>query len=188
MRQGITYTACFSGLEPRQHELLGIDLGKGVVRRTLLLGALAFVVWDLSVFLTVGFPSIRWLTLYLLPPSLFTVMGAKPSKACDRRTVLAGWVIGVHYQVWGHRPVICGGRVLAHRSEWIPRSARWSRLAPALARNLGEAATARLLGGAGAESVPAAGPAVELEHTVRLYGPDHMVRVAGRGRRKGRSA
>ncbi|MFD6891826.1 hypothetical protein [Streptomyces sp. NPDC059957] len=183
----MTYTGYFSRLEPRQHELLGVDLGKGVVRRTLLLGVVAFVVWDLLVFPLVGFPSIRWLTLYILPPSLFTVMGAKPSKTCDRRTVLAGWVIGAHYQLHGHRPVICGGRVLAHRSEWIPRAARWSRLAPALARNLGEATTARLLGTAGAESVPGAGPAVELAHTVPLYGPDHIVKAAGRGRRKGRS-
>lgn len=187
MRQGMTYTGYFSRLEPRQHELLGIDLGKGIVRRTLLLGVLAFVVWDLFVFLTVGFPSIRWLTLYLLPPSVVTVMGARPSKACDRRTVLAEWVIGAHYQVHGHRPVVCGGRVVAHRSEWIPRSARWERFAPALIRTVGEAATARLLGSAEAESVSAAGPVVELAHTVRLYGPDHIVKAAGRGRRKGRS-
>ncbi|MFD9270931.1 hypothetical protein ACFWB1_26085 [Streptomyces goshikiensis] len=183
----MTYTGYFSRLESRQHELFGVDLGHGISRRTLLLGLIAFTVWDGPVFLAIGFPSVQWLTLYMLPPMVVTVLGAQPSKGCDRRTVLAGWVVGAHYQVFGHRPVICGGRVVAHRSEWIPRTARWERFAPALTRAVGAATTARLLGGAEAESVPACGPAVELAHTVRLYGPDHIVRAAGRGRRKGRS-
>ncbi|MFD8633746.1 hypothetical protein [Streptomyces sp. NPDC059533] len=187
MRQGMTYTSHFSRLEPRQHELLGIDLGQGVLRRTLLLAALAFAVWDGLVFLLIGFPSLRWLTLYLLPPSLVTVLGARPSKACDRRTALAVWVIGAHYQVYGHRPVICGGRVVAHRSEWIPRAARWARYVPALAGAVGAVAASRLLGVGGAEAVPPAGPAVELAHTARLYGPDHMVKVVAPRGRKGRS-
>ncbi|MFD8025784.1 hypothetical protein ACFV6G_35895 [Streptomyces lavendulae] len=185
MREGMTYTGYFSRLESRQHELFGVDLGQGISRRTLLLGLITFTLWDGPLFLLIGFPSVQWLTLYMLPPVVVTVLGAQQSKRCDRRTVLAGWVIGAHYQVHGHRPVICGGRVVAHRSGWIPRSARWERFAPVLTRAVGAATTARLFGAAGADSVPASGPVVELAHTVRLYGPDHMVRAAGRGRRKG---
>lgn len=189
MRQGMTYTGYFNRLEPRQHEIFGVDLGQGISRRTLLLGVLIFTSWDGLLFLTVGFPSVKWLTLYMLPPMIVTVLGAQPSKRCDRRAVLATWVIGAHYQVWGHRPVICGGRVVAHRSEWIPRSARWERHAPALTRAFGSRLAGRLTGGADTEAVPPSGPPVELAHTVRLYGPDHLVKIAaGRGRRKGRTS
>ncbi|NYE44862.1 hypothetical protein [Streptomyces fulvorobeus] len=157
-----------------------------MLRRTMLLGALVFAVWDGFFLLLVGFPSLSWMTLYLLPPALMTVLGAQPSRQCDRRTVLAVWVVGAHYQLLGHRPVICGGRALAHRSEWISRRARWERHAPALTRSLGRAGARRLLGAPGAEDVPPAGPAVGMAHTVRLYGPDHMVKVTRRGRRTGR--
>ncbi|MEW2374243.1 hypothetical protein AB0940_33550 [Streptomyces sp. NPDC006656] len=182
----MTYTGYFTRLEPRQHELFGVDLGQGIARRTLLLGVLTFALWDGLVFLAIGFPSVKWLTLYMLPPVVVTVLGAQPSKRCDRRAVLATWVIGAHYQVWGHRPVICGGRVVAHRSEWIPRPARWERHAPALTRNFGPKLAGRLVGGTDAEAVPPAGPVVELAHTVRLYGPDHMVKIAARRGRKGK--
>ncbi|MGW6865899.1 hypothetical protein [Streptomyces sp. NPDC054901] len=187
MRQGMTYTGYFSRLESRQHELLGVDLGQGVSRRTLLLGLITFTLWDSPLLLAFGIPSVQWLTIYLLPPVVLTVLGAQPSKGCDRRTVLAGWVIGAHYQIHGHRPVIRGGRVVADRSEWIPRPARWARVAPALTRAVGAATAARLLGTAEADAVPPSGPVVELAHTVRLYGPDHIVKAAGRSRRKGRS-
>ncbi|MEV7420677.1 hypothetical protein [Streptomyces sp. NPDC089919] len=188
MRHGITYTGHFT-LEPRQHELFGVDLGQGISRRMLLLATLAFGVWDGLAFLVVGFPGLDWLTLYLLPPLAVTVLGAQPSKACDRRTVLAGWVIAAQYQVSGHRPVIGGGRVVAHRSEWIPRPARWAAHLPALTRAVGAGLAGRLAGAGGAEDVPPSGPAVVLAHRVRLYGPDHMVKVAAAGgrRAKGRS-
>lgn len=185
MREGMTYTRHFM-LEARQHELFGVDLGQGVSRRTMLLGALAFTLWDgigLAVF---GVPSLNWLTAYFLPPLLVTVLGAQPSKRCDRRTVLAGWVIAGQYQVSGHRPVVRGGRAVAHRSEWIPRRDRWERQAPALARTLGAATTERLLGGAAVQDVPPAGPVVEMTATARLYGPDHLLKVAAPGGRKGR--
>ncbi|MFD6879712.1 MULTISPECIES: hypothetical protein [unclassified Streptomyces] len=189
MREGMTYTRHFM-LEARQHELFGVDLGKGVSRRTMLLGVLAFTVWDGIGFAVFGVPSLNWVTAYFLPPLLLTVLGAQPSRACDRRTVLAGWVIAGQYQVTGHRPVVRGGRAVAHRSEWLSRRARWERQVPALSRALGVATTERLLGGSAGQDVPSAGPVVEMTATARLYGPDHMVQkvVAVRGRKaKGRT-
>lgn len=189
MREGMTYTRHFM-LEARQHELFGVDLGQGISRRTMLLGALAFGLWDgigLAVF---GVPSLNWVTVYFLPPVLVTVLGAQPSRRCDRRTVLAGWVIAAQYLVSGHRPVIRGGRVVAHRSEWLPRRTRWERQTPALTRVVGAGLVGRFLGTSrtGEDEVPSAGPVVEMACTVRLYGPDHMVKVAaprGRNRKQG---
>ncbi|MEU8779917.1 hypothetical protein [Streptomyces sp. NPDC048606] len=178
MREGTTYTRHFA-LEARQHELFGVDLGQGIARRTMLLGALAFGLWDGIGIALFGFPSPDWLTVYLLPPLLVTVLGAQPARRCDRRSVLACWVIAGQYQVWGHRPVVRGGRAQVHRSEWIPRAERWARQAPVLTRIVGPRTAGRLLG-----TVPAdpgtAGPAVELGYVVRLYGPDHMVKISGR--------
>ena len=37
-------------IESRQHELFGVDLGEGIPRKVLLIGAIAFVLWAGLVF------------------------------------------------------------------------------------------------------------------------------------------
>jgi hypothetical protein len=173
MRTGRTYTRHFN-VETRQHELLGIDLGEGAPRRALVLGVLLYLGWTGGLLLLFGFPTKVSFTGYVLPPLLVVVYGAQRSRRIDRRWNLACWALGVRYAVLGHRPIICGGRRAAGRSEWLSRRDRWSgRTSEVLAASpLG-----RLLGRTGP---PGTGRAVALQATARLYGPDAVARSYGR--------
>ncbi|MCX5207694.1 hypothetical protein OG897_40645 [Streptomyces sp. NBC_00237] len=123
-------------------------------------------------------PSLGLLGVYTLPPIFITVVGTHPSSRYDRRWMIAEWVIAARYQVWGHRPVICGGRATAHRSEWITRRARWGHRAERLART---PLADRLLGPEDdTDALPACAPPVLLDARCRLYGPDHLYRAAAR--------
>ncbi|MGV0100853.1 hypothetical protein [Streptomyces californicus] len=180
MRTGHTYTDHFR-LETRQHELLGIDLGEGVARRVLILGAACYVLWDGALLLLLGLPTRTSATLYLLPPGLLVAFGARPSTRVPRRIALTGWAISARYLVTGHRPLICGGRRAATRSEWIGRRGRWaSRLTLLTGSSVLGPAVERWLG-PDTDTVPAgAGPAIQLTARPRLYGPDAVVRAHGR--------
>ncbi|MFE4497116.1 hypothetical protein ACFRKD_32190 [Streptomyces niveus] len=178
MRQGHTYTRAFE-LETKQHELLGIDLGEGVPRRALVLGLVLYALWTGSLLLLFGFPSKITFTAYFLPPLLVTIYGTQKSRTLDRRWNITRWAIGTRYLVLGHRPIICGGRRAASRSEWISRRARWAPKTAFLAGSPLAFLVDRFLGAE--ESIPAgAGSPVRLASRPRLYGPDAVLRAHGR--------
>ncbi|MFD3819801.1 hypothetical protein ACFWRZ_32470 [Streptomyces rubiginosohelvolus] len=190
MRTGHTYTDHFR-LETRQHELLGVDLGEGVPRRILVLGLVLYVLWDGMLLLLLGLPTKVSATLYLLPPGLVVAYGARPSVRVPRRIALTGWAISARYLITGHRPVVCGGRRAATRSEWIGRRGRWApRLTLLTGSSVLGPAVERWLGPETDTAVPAgAGPVVRLAARPRLYGPDAVVRAHGRrAARKTRTA
>lgn len=180
MRTGHTYTDHFR-LETRQHELLGVDLGEGVPRRILVLGLVLYVLWDGTLLLLLGLPTKMSATLYLLPPGLLVAYGARPSTRVPRRIALTGWAISARYLITGHRPVVCGGRRAATRSEWIGRRGRWApRLTLLTGSSVLGPAVERWLG-PDTDTAPAgAGPVIRLTARPRLYGPDAVVRAHGR--------
>ncbi|MFJ4880870.1 hypothetical protein ACIP93_37470 [Streptomyces sp. NPDC088745] len=184
MREGSTYTRHFH-VETRQHEILGMDLGEGVPRRALMLGMLLFLVWTGGLLALFGMPGRFTLGLYTLPPIFVATVGTHPSRRYERRWRIAEWVIAARYRLWGHRPVICGGRVTAHRSEWISRRARWGARAEDLARTPLAGPAALVIGAEGdADTVPASAPPVTLAARCHLYGPDHLYRATARRKKK----
>ncbi|MFF6852750.1 hypothetical protein [Streptomyces antimycoticus] len=178
MRVGHTYTRHFA-LETRQHELMGVDLGEGTPRRALVLGLVLYLVWTGSLLLLFGLPGRTTFTVYFLPPLITVVYGTQWSRKVDRRWNITYWAIGARYLILGHRPIICGGRRAATRSEWINRRARWGGKAEGLLHAPGGGALERWLGPD--EEAPAgAGGPVRLAARPRLYGPDAVVKAHGR--------
>ncbi|MFJ5099254.1 hypothetical protein [Streptomyces sp. NPDC088557] len=179
MRTGTTYTRHLD-LETRQHELLGLDLGEGVPRKTLVLGLALFGLWVGLLLLLLGLPTAQSSALYLIPPIFTAAVGTQRSRKTDRRRNLTVWVISARYLLLGHRPVICAGRRTATRSEWIPRHARWAQRGDALRR---ESVRRRRAYEADTETETAAvaGPPVVLNARPRLYGPDTVYRARQRG-------
>ncbi|MFF2548370.1 hypothetical protein ACFVUY_38235 [Kitasatospora sp. NPDC058063] len=166
-------------MESRQHELLGLDLGEGAPRRALILGMVLVTLWVGPLLLLLGLPGRYTLTLYFLPPVLTTVLGAQRSRTLDRRWNLARWAISTRYLVLGHRPIICGGRRAAHRTEWLGRRARWGARLDLLADSPLGGLVDRFLGPEG--QIPASsGLPLRLEASPRLYGPDAVGRAYGR--------
>ncbi|MDR3081860.1 MAG: hypothetical protein LBV60_13210 [Streptomyces sp.] len=180
MRTGTTYTRHFD-IEPRQHELLGLDLGEGTPRRTLILGITLYLVWTGSLLLLFGMPSRFTFTLYFLPPLLTAVIGTQRSRTNDRRWNLTLWTLGARYLVMGHRPIVCGGRRAAARSEWIPRRARWGTKGDALRRE--SVKRRRQYDMDTTTPVIVAGAPITLDARPRLYGPDAVYRAVQRGGR-----
>lgn len=178
MRIGNTYTRHFD-LETKQHELLGLDLGEGASRRSLVLGLVLYTLWTGSLLLLFGFPSMITFTVYFVPPLIITVYGTQRSRANERRWNISRWSISVRYLLLGHRPIICGGRRAAARSEWISRRARWAGRAELLALlPLGSSAE-RLLDIEEPAPAGAGGP-IRLAARPRLFGPEAVAKAHGR--------
>ncbi|WP_367141091.1 MULTISPECIES: hypothetical protein [Streptomyces] len=175
MRTGTTYTRHFD-LDTRQHELLGIDLGEGAPRRALVIGMVLFGVWSGGMVLLFGLPGIYSFTAYFLPPLLTTWVGMQRSRRFDRRLNITQWAIFLRYLTLGHRPIICGGRRAAARSEWIPRRARWGARADTAADVTGGRSEA-LFGMGRGRSEALAGAPLELDARPRLYGPDELFKA-----------
>ncbi|MEU8516349.1 hypothetical protein AB0C76_32920 [Kitasatospora sp. NPDC048722] len=177
-RTGRTYTRHFQ-LETRQHELLGVDLGEGAPRRALILGLILFAAWDGLLLLVLGLPSRFTFTLYVAPPALAVGFGAQHSRSLDRRWNLTRWAITLRYLLLGHRPIICGGRRAAHRSEWLGRRARWGSRLDLLLRSPLGGLVERWLGPE--DRIPSAsGVPLRLDARPRLYGPDAVGKAYGR--------
>ncbi|MEV7418980.1 hypothetical protein [Streptomyces sp. NPDC089919] len=185
MRVGHTYTSHFV-IEARQHELLGLDLGEGVSRRTLLLGIALYALWTGPLLLLLGAPSRTSFTLYFLPPLLATVHGAQRARRTDRRMNLTHWSLTARYLLLGHRPVVCGGRRAAARTEWIPRGARWGGRLDALRSSSALGPLVRRWLGPDDSTPPTAGAPIPLTARPRLYGPDAVARAYGRTKGPGR--
>ncbi|MFE1384236.1 hypothetical protein ACFW6S_35360 [Streptomyces sp. NPDC058740] len=181
MRTGTTYTRHFD-IETRQHELLGLDLGEGAPRRALVLGFVLFGVWTGGLLLLFGLPSQVTFTAYFLPPLLVAILGTQRSRKNDRRWNITNWALAARYLTLGHRPIVCGGRRAAARSEWIPRRARWGSKGDSLRR---ESVRRRREYETDSE-LPAitAGAPITLDARPRLYGPDAVYAAVHRGARK----
>ncbi|MFF0052588.1 hypothetical protein [Streptomyces sp. NPDC005498] len=177
MRSGATYTRHFD-LETRQHELLGLDLGEGAPRRTLVLGFVLYLLWTGGLLLILGLPGKFTFTLYFLPPLLTAIFGTQRSRKNERRWNITYWALTVRYVALGHRPIICGGRRSAARVEWIPRRERMaSRGGLRPGRDTGRDASTG--------PAPLAGAPIRLDARPRLYGPDQVYKA--RGRRGGKT-
>ncbi|WP_432089590.1 hypothetical protein [Streptomyces sp. bgisy095] len=177
MRTGTTYTRHFD-VETRQHELLGLDLGEGVPRRVLVLGLVLFVTWTGGFLLLFGAPNKVTFSLYFLPPLLIAAIGTQRSKKMDRRWNITLWTLGARYLVFGHRPIICGGRRAAARAEWIPRRSRWGTKGDGLRR---ESVKRRREYEMDTEAPAVVGGVpLELAARPRLYGPDAVYKARAR--------
>ncbi|MFE0654367.1 hypothetical protein ACFVZH_38115 [Streptomyces sp. NPDC059534] len=180
MRRGHTYTRQFD-IDPRQHELLGVDLGEGAPRRALVLGLILFVVWTGPLLLLFGLPSEISFTAYFLPPIVTAVYGTQRSVKVEQRWNITRWALSARYLVIGHRPIICGGRRAATRSEWLPRRARWAGKTDVLLASPLGSLVERFLGEDREDAVPVgAGDAIRLDTHTRLYGPDAVAKAYGR--------
>lgn len=122
-------------IESRQHELFGVDLGEGIPRKVLFIGAVAFVAWAGLVFSVTRTVNQQMMIIYCLPPLLFVQVGIQESPKNARRWRLTQLILKVRYALWSHRPVIRFGRRAADRHEFLPLTDRiGGKLGQAIAR------------------------------------------------------
>ncbi len=115
-------------IEPRQHDMAGLDLGEGPPRRALIFGALILALWCLALAPFLGVPNRFTFSLYFLPPMFITVLGMRPSARLGRRRALTDWALKLRYGVLGHRPLVGVGRRRPTRQEFAPLAERWRLL------------------------------------------------------------
>lgn len=122
-------------IESRQHELFGVDLGEGIPRKVLLIGAAAFVLWAGLVFSVTKTFNQQMMFIYGFPPVMFVQLGIQESPTNARRWRLTQLILRIRYAVRAHRPVIRFGRRAADRHEFLPLTARFGgQLGQAIAR------------------------------------------------------
>lgn len=122
-------------IESRQHELFGVDLGEGIPRKVLLIGALAFVLWAGLVFSVTRTFNQQMMFIYGFPPVMFVQLGIQESPKNARRWRLTQLILRIRYAVRAHRPVVRFGRRAADRHEFLPLTARFGgQLGQAIAR------------------------------------------------------
>lgn len=113
--------------ETRQHKL-GVDLGEGIPRKTLILGLIIFPLWWVMVFSILhGVNQITGM-IYLLPPSLFLWFGTRESDGNLRRMRFTQGLLRVRYGFTNHRPVIRWGRREADPREFVPATVRFGEI------------------------------------------------------------
>lgn len=108
-REGNTLTRTMR-FEPRQHELLGLDLGEGIPRRALIFGGLCFVAWWALLWLLIGAPQAATSMLWFLPPALMATYGWRDGTVTPRRRRITEWALALRWIGRGHRSVINMGR------------------------------------------------------------------------------
>lgn len=112
--------------ETRQHKL-GLDLGEGIPRKTLILGLIIFPLWWVIVFSILhGVNQITGM-IYLLPPSMFLWFGTQESDGNMRRMRFTQGLLRVRYGFTNHRPVIRCGRREADPREFVPATVRFGQ-------------------------------------------------------------
>lgn len=112
MREGRTLTRTLE-IEPRQHDLFGLDLGEGPLRGQLIFGLCAVTLWlALTVPLSFlwGGPGPNSALLFVAPPLLVTAIGWRHSEDNPRRRLVTVWVLTGRWVLFGHRPVVTVGR------------------------------------------------------------------------------
>lgn len=93
-------------IESRQYKLFGVDLGEGIARTTLSVGACAFVPWFILCWL-LGVPVVDGLLVWLAPP----VFGTWAARSRDEggRLRYRGWIDFVGWAVRRQAPIINAG-------------------------------------------------------------------------------
>jgi hypothetical protein len=129
MRVGRTLTKAF-GVETRQHELLGMDLGEGPKRSHLRMALVIGVLWILLCVPFVGVPNPYTLSIYVLPPGLLLAFGTQESPSQPRRVRLTDWLLALRYSFTAHRPIVWLGSRRADPKEYVALSVRlhWEKL------------------------------------------------------------
>ncbi len=121
--------------ETRQHKL-GLDLGEGIPRKTLILGLIIFPLWWVIVFSILhGVNQITGI-IYLLPPSMFLWFGTQESDGNLRRMRFTQGLLRVRYGLTNHRPVIRCGRREADPREFVPAPVRFGQSLGALVQKI----------------------------------------------------
>ncbi len=90
----------------RQYRLLNLDLGEGVPRVALKVGAWSFVPWFFLCW-QLGVPVPSLLLVWLLPPVLLT--WAAMSRDAGGRLRVVGWVDWAMWARQRHRPIVNAG-------------------------------------------------------------------------------
>lgn len=122
-------------IESRQHELFGVDLGEGIPRKVLLIGAIVFVLWAGLVFSITRTFNQQMMFFYCFPPILFMQLGVQESPKNARRWRFTQLILRIRFALVAHRPVIRFGRRAADRHEFLPLTARFGgQLGQAIAR------------------------------------------------------
>lgn len=110
--------------ETRQHKL-GVDLGEGIPRKTLILGLIIYPAWWVIVFSILHGVNQITAMAYLLPPTLFLWFGTQESDGNLRRMRFTQGMLRVRYGLTNHRPVIRCGRREADPREFVPATVRF---------------------------------------------------------------
>ena len=110
--------------ETRQHKL-GVDLGEGIPRKTLILALIIYPVWWVIVFSILHGVNQITAMAYLLPPTLFLWFGTQESDGNMRRMRFTQGMLRVRYAFTNHRPVIRCGRREADPREFVPATVRF---------------------------------------------------------------
>lgn len=112
--------------ETRQHKL-GVDLGEGIPRKTLILGLIIFPLWWVIVFSILHGVNQITAMVYLLPPTMFLWFGTQESDGNLRRMRFTQGLLRVRYGLTNHRPVIRCGRREADPREFVPATVRFGQ-------------------------------------------------------------
>lgn len=110
--------------ETRQHKL-GIDLGEGVPRKTLILALIIYPAWWVMVFSILHGVNQITSIIYTLPPTMFLWFGTQKSKSNSCRMRFTQGLLRVRYGLTNHRPVIRCGRREADPREFVPATVRF---------------------------------------------------------------
>ena len=121
--------------ETRQHKL-GVDLGEGIPRKTLLLALIIYPVWWVIVFSILHGVNQITAMAYLLPPTLFLWFGTQESDGNMRRMRFTQGMLRVRYAFTNHRPVIRCGRREADPREFVPVTVRFGETLGAVVQKI----------------------------------------------------
>ena len=102
--RGRVLTRSFS-FETRQHSLLGMDLGEGVPRRALLIGAVMLALWFGLLTLFFGLPDQRTLLFYVSLPLIVIWFGMQPSSKVARRRRMTDWIQRGRFVLYAHEGI-----------------------------------------------------------------------------------
>lgn len=149
-------------IEARQHEILGLDLGEGPKRSTMLIGLVAFVLWGVIALALTGPPTPDTLVVYMFPPAFIVGYGIQENPANPRRTRLTAWMLRLRYILTGHRPLIALGARTATRKETLPLG---YRVRPATVTDTDP------------HGQPSTEPVIRMNQATRLYGNAHLAAV-----------
>lgn len=185
-RTGRTLTRTIE-IEPRQHDLFGMDLGEGPLRGQLVFGMLCFAVW-LAITLPPSFlfgsgPSPNSALWFLAPPAALTVLGWRRTDENPRRRKVTQGLLALRYVISGHEPIVTMGRHVARsdavrlRDRVAGRFGKGDLLALADPTRLHKAPTKQR------QARPRGNPRVTFRPVARTYGTDYTARVVQQERR-----